>query len=430
MLLPVSLGAFSRERIFVLVDQNHILQYRTDPGGGISLTKTYTRRELPPAFPAKRIAMKSGNILCTYDEQGNLAARLLYNPSTDELTVYDGNPGEPSSLGGRILETPSLKEPFRGAQSYYSSPRNKYRESLLLDDYRQRAGSQCQDLFVLEGNFFCVAGNHIDRISAKDGSSEPARKSQASPAPAKPNGMDPRYERALDLPDARLVAAAVSPWDEVFISDSATNSLQRVIWRNGRLEPNGSLRGKDLISPGALEFSPDGTLFVANTSGGSRMGILRYRFTLSNFVNWAAAEEGGIGLDGTGALSLALSKPVGFVVSEKVLRLERAPQAESRNIHGLSETGVFDPESNSEAAVIGFIQYDPDGYHPVHFHPQMEQIAIVVEGRALWEVGEIEKEVGPGDIIFNPRYSKHGYKILGNTPFRYLEVEWILKDPR
>ena len=50
--------------------------------------------------------------------------------------------------------------------------------------------------------------------------------------------------------------------------------------------------------------------------------------------------------------------------------------------------------------MINLVQYEPAGYHPVPFHPQMEQMAVVQEGRALWELGEVEKEVGPGDVVF------------------------------
>ncbi len=61
---------------------------------------------------------------------------------------------------------------------------------------------------------------------------------------------------------------------------------------------------------------------------------------------------------------------------------------------------------------------------PVHYHRQMEQAEVVLVGRAIWEVGEFEREVGPGDVIFCPRNVKHGYKVLGDSPFRFLQLEW------
>lgn len=414
ILVSGPISAFPTETIFVLRDQNHMLQLKIHRAGPISLAKTYTDRELPQAFPATRIAMKSGNILCTYDEHGNVKARLLFNSTTDHLTAYDGNPGNASSAEGRILEQPRLEDPIRGDRSLYSGTNSSYREGLKLDEYRRSAGTKCQDLLALDGLVYCVAGNHIDRFSRKDGTS-------ILNAP----------ERALQLPGTNLVAAAVSPWNEVFISDSAKNSIQRVISRNGNLESNGSITGNGLISPGALQFSPDGELFVAHSGARSRR-ILRYRFVSHNSVQWAAEAKGDFDLGGLGALSIALSKPVGFVISEKAASLEKPSEEEIRanGVHGLTATGIIDPESNSETAVIALVQYEPGGYHAVHSHSQKEQAVVVLEGRALWEVGEVEKEVGPGDIIFCPRFVKHGYRVLGDLPFRFLEINWMMKDQR
>jgi quercetin dioxygenase-like cupin family protein len=70
------------------------------------------------------------------------------------------------------------------------------------------------------------------------------------------------------------------------------------------------------------------------------------------------------------------------------------------------------------------VEYEPGGHTPVHLHSNMEQMEVVLSGRALWEVGEMEREVGPGDIIFCPRNVKHGYKVLGNQPFRFFQIEW------
>ena len=39
-------------------------------------------------------------------------------------------------------------------------------------------------------------------------------------------------------------------------------------------------------------------------------------------------------------------------------------------------------------------------------------------------MGETEREVVPGDVIFCPRNVKHGYKVLGNQPFKFLQIEW------
>ena len=419
-LLMLGLGccpAFAEERIFVLQDQTHILQYRMDNEGLVSLVRTYSDKDLPQMFPAESIDIKSGNILCTYGKQRNLVGRSLYDPAANGLMAYQGNPGEPSNLTGRILEKPPLEEIFRGDGSLYSKTKaSSYRESLMLEEFRKTAGMNYQDLFVLDGQVFGITGDHIDRLSRKDGTS-------IAGAP----------EKALTLPGANLVAAAVSPWNEVFISDSAKNSLQRVLWRNSAFESNGSISSfqsryaeTSLVSPGGLKFSADGDLFVVNRAKGS-LGVLRFQFVLNNFVNWQAIAKGGIDLGGVGALDVALARPVGFVISEKTNPIEKLSTAAGGGHYGISQT-IFvypvAPRTNSEAAVLALVQYEPGGHTPVHQHPTMEQMEIVLEGKALWEVGEFEREVGPGDVIFCPRNVKHGYKVLGNTPFKFYQVEW------
>jgi quercetin dioxygenase-like cupin family protein len=264
---------------------------------------------------------------------------------------------------------------------------------------------------MLEGQVFGISGDHIDLLSDQSGSALPAGK------------------KALELPGSDLIAAAVSPWREVFLSDSGKKTLQRIVYRNGNLVSNGLLSEPHLTSPRRLEFSPEGELFVANANDGHH-GVLRFRFVLEDFVDWTAEPRGSIDLGEVGALGLTLAKPVGFVVSEKTLPLEKV---KGHGTHfGVSE-GVIaflqdlpgeNFAENSERASASVVEYEPGGHTYVHFHPDMEQMEIVIGGRALWEVGEVEKEVGPGDVIFTPRYVKHGYKVLGDVPFRFYQVEW------
>ena len=112
------------------------------------------------------------------------------------------------------------------------------------------------------------------------------------------------------------------------------------------------------------------------------------------------------------------------MISEKTHPIQQLSAEEAGGHYGISQVVFLAPQINSESAVIALVQYGPGGNTPVHYHPKMEQIEIVLEGRALWEVGEFEREVGPGDVIFTPRFVKHGYKVLGDKPFKFLQLEW------
>ncbi len=48
---------------------------------------------------------------------------------------------------------------------------------------------------------------------------------------------------------------------------------------------------------------------------------------------------------------------------------------------------------------------------PMHKHPH-EQFSIVQQGRFRYRVGDVEREVGPGDIVMIPGNVMHGYDVL------------------
>lgn len=73
---------------------------------------------------------------------------------------------------------------------------------------------------------------------------------------------------------------------------------------------------------------------------------------------------------------------------------------------------------------MGVEEHEPSGYTELHAHYDMEQAFYILGGRALFEIGEVEREVGPGDLVFLPKYLKHGYKVMGNTPFKFIFLEW------
>jgi quercetin dioxygenase-like cupin family protein len=265
------------------------------------------------------------------------------------------------------------------------------------------AGNRYRDVFVLDAAAFGVAADRIDLLSGVDAGTLEATE-------------------ALALPGSRLTAATVSPWGEVFVSDDSQPTIHRLQLEDGTLVANGTLTHPGLRVPRGLEFTRDGELLVANAGPGPD-GVLRFEFVMVDF-NWRARPKGGIDLDGKGASDLVLARTVGFVLSEKQTPLIKLSPERAGGHFGISQVGFVLPGKNSEAAIIALVQYDPGGYTPVHYHPDMEQAEIVVSGRALWEVGEFEREVGPGDVIFCPRYAKHGYKVLGDEPFKFFQLEW------
>ncbi len=403
LLLLFPLTGRAENRLFVLQGEEAILEVDIDDEGNARQVRAYRERDLPGVFPARSLEMRDGNILVTYDGRKQQTARLLYRRSQG-LTKYGGNPGKATDPEGRRLETTDTAQNFRnGSRLYSESGGGHYRDRQRLARVQEVAGSRYRDVFVLDDTAFGVAADRIDRLSGDDSGTLEAAE-------------------ALALPGSRLTAAAVSPWGEVFVSDESQPTIHRLRLQDGALIANGTLTHPGLRVPRGLEFTRDGELLVANAGPGPD-GVLRFEFAMVDF-NWRGVPKGGIDLDGKGASDLVLARTVGYVLSEKQTPLIKLSPERAGGHYGISQVGFVLPGKNSEAAIIALVQYEPGGYTPVHYHPDMEQAEIVVSGRAIWEVGEFEREVGPGDVIFCPRYAKHGYKVLGDEPFKFFQLEW------
>ena len=85
----------------------------------VTQVTTYNKENFPGFFPADSIKMRRGNILSVYDQSKELKGRLVYNPRSDRLELYDGNPGDRTSLTGKLLENPNLDESFRVRSHMY-----------------------------------------------------------------------------------------------------------------------------------------------------------------------------------------------------------------------------------------------------------------------------------------------------------------------
>ena len=334
-----------------------------------------------------------------------MTGRLRYDPAADALLAYDRNPGDPKDRGGRILESPVLEEKFRQESGLYKD-HSSYHASLPRDEFRRAVGNKYRDIFLVEGRVFGIQGDQIDRLSLDSSTGAVSSK------------------KALVLPGSNLTHAAVSPWQEAFLSDAAQKAIQRVRLFGGSLKSSGSITGNHLESPGSLEFNRDGELFVANTRGGAH-DLVHFEFVLVRFTDWSAKPKGSTDLwEGGEATALTLARPVGFVLSEKTHPLVRLGQEKAGGHQGISQALFVHPILNSQAAVVALVEYGPGGHTSVHYHQKMEQVQVVVSGRALWELGESEVEVTAGDVIFCPEWVKHGYKVLGDEPFKFLQLEW------
>ena len=388
-------------KLFLLNKENELWQYEIGRDGHAQVARKYTDGDFPGIFPIARIKMSNGNILNGYDAQGQMKGRLLFDPTTDSLKTYSGDP-EKAIEGLRVLET-------------------RQAEDMIKSD----AGSDYEDFFALENSVYGISGDHIDQLSAKSTPED-----------------NVSSHRVLTIKGSHLIAAAVSHWKEAFISDTSNNRILRVKHSDDSLQFNGEIIEDRLDAPRGLVFSPDGELFVINCRADNNQ-IIQYGFRCYEQINvndytredvWAVVPGAGFNLGSAEVSDLTLAKRTSMVFSEKMNPLKRMQEAKAgKGHHGVSATtylncietpDYFGEKANSEAAIIGLVEYEPGGHTDVHVHADMEQVFYVLDGKALFEMGEVEKEAGPGDLVFFPRFVKHSYKVIGDKPFKFLMLEW------
>ncbi|MFC1491903.1 cupin domain-containing protein [Nitrospinota bacterium] len=78
-----------------------------------------------------------------------------------------------------------------------------------------------------------------------------------------------------------------------------------------------------------------------------------------------------------------------------------------------------------EMMKAGIVTYQK-GHHgsTPHHHPNEEELAIILEGRLYFMIGDEERIIGPGDITHIPRNTWHGSITLGEKV-----VKFVVKSP-
>jgi quercetin dioxygenase-like cupin family protein len=76
--------------------------------------------------------------------------------------------------------------------------------------------------------------------------------------------------------------------------------------------------------------------------------------------------------------------------------------------------------------IIGVTRHHPGGGCIAHSHPAA-QCFYIIEGKALFQVGDEERVVEKGSLIFVPPNVLHQYKTLGDEPFTELVMQESLE---
>jgi pimeloyl-ACP methyl ester carboxylesterase/quercetin dioxygenase-like cupin family protein len=109
--------------------------------------------------------------------------------------------------------------------------------------------------------------------------------------------------------------------------------------------------------------------------------------------------------------------------SARVLRADGTPRGTREGPFGHLDTRWV-VGSHTGASLISFGQstYPAGATHENHYHPNADEVVIVVSGRGTQVVGDRALDVGPGDICLIPRGTPH--RITGTSGDEDLVILW------
>ena len=76
----------------------------------------------------------------------------------------------------------------------------------------------------------------------------------------------------------------------------------------------------------------------------------------------------------------------------------------------------------SRNLAITWVEGAPGSEQPSHFHPESEQVYVVVTGRGLMTVGDQTQDVGPGSAVLIPPNTAHSIRNIGDVTLVFVSA--------
>ncbi|HZT84696.1 MAG TPA: alpha/beta fold hydrolase [Gaiellaceae bacterium] len=107
----------------------------------------------------------------------------------------------------------------------------------------------------------------------------------------------------------------------------------------------------------------------------------------------------------------------------EVLRAETTPRNPAEGPFGhLDVRWVVGAHTGASLIAFGQSTYPRGATHETHYHPNAEEVVMVLKGRGTQVVGDRTLDLGPGDICFIPRSTPH--RITGASAEPELVILW------
>lgn len=111
---------------------------------------------------------------------------------------------------------------------------------------------------------------------------------------------------------------------------------------------------------------------------------------------------------------MSRSVPYRFVTEDRA-DVEQLPRGLH---HWISRPGL----TEAEDLLMVRVEVEPGNGHPFHYHPEMEEIIYVLDGRVEQWVERERRDLGPGEAVHVPRGLVHATFNSGTEPVRFLAV--------
>lgn len=84
--------------------------------------------------------------------------------------------------------------------------------------------------------------------------------------------------------------------------------------------------------------------------------------------------------------------------------------------------GVSRKGFGTDDVILVMNRIEPEIEIKPHVHEDFDQIATIVSGEAIYHVGDVAHEVGPGSLLLIPAGTVHYIEPRGDTPIQNLDV--------
>ncbi|MDD5474376.1 MAG: cupin domain-containing protein [Candidatus Methanoperedens sp.] len=86
------------------------------------------------------------------------------------------------------------------------------------------------------------------------------------------------------------------------------------------------------------------------------------------------------------------------------------------------ENGLDLTEIANSIAAVYDTSLEPGQSIPSHYHPAFEEVYYILSGYGIMTIGEEQKEISRGDVVYIPSPAPHSLLNTGSVPLRFVTI--------